>query len=430
MKKCVSRMISILLGLTLILNCNGFAVSQDEDSTVPGSSTIRNTYQSDSGTFRSSETFELLGATVEYSYHITSNPNAESAKNVVMDITISTKNNTYDTTVSGTILSGILDVGQYEYVSGPLRGTISIDGILYNVIVGFQWYSGSNEIQADCTLQNVSNTQDEIIFSFGNANISETVYNSIERFNSNKEDVLAYNDTTNEDASSLSSSGEYTMLGYRTKPQADGSAGGVTLVVHVKESDARIMCTALPHLSEFAAKHDIPQSATSGVYSLEAKMIENPAGDGIFDGIDNVPLQSESSYNAEATADLVRSLLDIALDCPWFGLTGTIIDAVEEIIGESSASTTVENFSNRVSISTDFGGYGIRDTNIDKTGIGIIAHMDAKLSGMTNPVGQFTAYASACYSVYSPAWGSGFPITTYHDSEEAFFSCSVSLFAK
>lgn len=155
-------------------------------------------------TFR--KMFDSTSASVNYEYRI-SPASTPDSKLVEMSIEVVADTNTHFA-VSGEVECVELS-DSISILQGPLYGIIRVDGIIYNVTVGFTKLSNSDAINAGVVISPDIQDVDQVLFAFGSNVITDEVQSLLEKLESNNSSNMM---STNIGSLSTSSS-SYTNLG-------------------------------------------------------------------------------------------------------------------------------------------------------------------------------------------------------------------------
>lgn len=152
-----SRLISFVLSCAMVfaLVVPALATDIETGTTVRGNSLLHALdTKNQEFTILEESTPALSGLPVSYQYTIERTTGEPETVQVTLNLSIQGNNKTYQAVVTGTPKVHTININnsEFEYISGPLRGNINMDGEIYNIIVGFQKHSESEDIQGDVFL--------------------------------------------------------------------------------------------------------------------------------------------------------------------------------------------------------------------------------------------------------------------------------------
>lgn len=431
MKK--SRIISVVLSCALLLSLTmpALATATKPSTIVSGSSSLRllePEYQN--MIFLNEEPIAVSSLPISYQYTIEQYDIEDESAKVILDLSIQDIDTSYQCVVTGTPNIYEITVGgtKYEYISGPLRGNINIADNNYNIIVGFQKYSGSQEIQGDVTIQDVDYDCEPIFLTFGNIVVSDDIRNAIRDVNDQNMKIQdEISDNPVQHSADYSNPRKYVEGPSKTTQLTSSSdVDAVTVLVHYNEYENRVMGTAIPHIAAMQEKFDFYNFDRASLNALSIEMEERSTSDGDFEGTCYIPNGAgNGTYSVSNTASFFASVLDIVANVSWFSLAASAVDSICEIVESNKTKCTVTDNIDIVGVSYDFGE--LRNTELDSCGISIIAGMGPFREGMSNPVARFTAKANATYLLRRHAPASGLDILEYYDANEALVYCSMTL---
>lgn len=186
-----SRLISFVLSCAMVfaLVVPALATDIETGTTVRGNSLLHALdTKNQEFTILEESTPALSGLPVSYQYTIERTTGEPETVQVTLNLSIQGNNKTYQAVVTGTPKVHTININnsEFEYISGPLRGNINMDGEIYNIIVGFQKHSESEDIQGDVTIQDANYEFEPMFFTFGNVTVDNELLEAIRGLNDQK----------------------------------------------------------------------------------------------------------------------------------------------------------------------------------------------------------------------------------------------------
>jgi hypothetical protein len=427
-----SRLISFVLSCAMVfaLVVPALATDIETGTTVRGNSLLHALdTKNQEFTILEESTPALSGLPVSYQYTIERTTGEPETVQVTLNLSIQGNNKTYQAVVTGTPKVHTININnsEFEYISGPLRGNINMDGEIYNIIVGFQKHSESEDIQGDVTIQDANYEFEPMFFTFGNVTVDNELLEAIRGLNDQKmEPWDGVAETAQPEGQERSNPNYYAKGPSSTRTLSSHSdVSAVTVVVHYNEYQNRVMGSAIPHVAALEDKFVKTPFESVGIDTLSIEMEESSNTDGDFEGVCYIPSGATGKFSVSDTTSFFTSVLDIAADVPWFGLGASAVSAICEIVNDNKTRCTVVDNMNIVSASYDF--KELKGTDMDKCGISIIAGMGPFREGMNNPIARFNARANASYILRMRAPTSGFDVLEYYDANQASVACAMTL---
>lgn len=435
MKHTGKKVISLVVALVMTLSCGvtAFAAEAKTDIAVAGNARLQyiGTEQQELQATGRGGNF-LANLPVTYQYSIENTEIDDGHVFVTLDLSIQNGNTTYHSVVTGTPEVSSLLVGGavYEYYSGPLRGEMIIDGVTYNIIVGFQKHSGSDGIQGDVTLQDAEYKNDPMFFTFGNVEVSEAMRAAIRNLKDQglelREEAITTwginaiaDDDSNPDYFQEGESDTEYLTAY-------SDVEAVTVMVHYNEHQNRVMGSAIPHVAALEEKFVSTPFEHVAIDTLSIELVERNGTDGDFEGICHLPNGAgDGKYSVSNTVSFFASVMDVVAEVPWFGLAAGAAGVICDIIEAQSPRVTVSDEIDYVALTYDL--KELYSTELDACGISVIAGMGAFSSSIKDPVALFSAHANATYVLRMRTPASGFDLLEYYDAEEVSVNCELTL---
>ena len=281
----------------------------------------------------------LSGLPVSYQYTIERTTGEPETVQVTLNLSIQGNNKTYQAVVTGTPKVHTININnsEFEYISGPLRGNINMDGEIYNIIVGFQKHSESEDIQGDVTIQDANYEFEPMFFTFGNVTVDNELLEAIRGLNDQKmEPWDGVAETAQPEGQERSNPNYYAKGPSSTRTLSSHSdVSAVTVVVHYNEYQNRVMGSAIPHVAALEDKFVKTPFESVGIDTLSIEMEESSNTDGDFEGVCYIPSGATGKFSVSDTTSFFTSVLDIAADVPWFGLGASAVSAICEIVNDN-----------------------------------------------------------------------------------------------
>ena len=321
---------------------------------------------------------------VSYEYELYQNEDSETGPySVIATISFINAENTYNFVAEGNIETILLDNG-LTYLTGPLYGAVRIDGVVYQVIVGFNKVLEREGVSFCVTLAPEESTFDQVLsFSFGDQIMTTDVLTS-----------LIPEETQN-----------LMEIQSNAKPYAVTDKGSVTGVIsgttktgikenmQVENSAKQVVSNVYSYTAN--AKTTVAYAYSATVKQINYALIRNS-------GISEIiGLKESTTKNIKPgdnpTAENVINVILFALQVCKNPYVSTFTGIIVPIIREETAKMYTKNITATTGRFYMQFGLGAKAINFDQAPCAVAY----QLSG--NGVGSFTAYASIEYAVLGDA---------------------------
>lgn len=318
---------------------------------------------------------------IQYSYTVSS-PNSDGHVNVNMDITLTYYNDDSSFSVAGEIPVFELPSGD-EYMYGPLEGTVTVDGVTYEALVGFQKLSTSADISATLTLKSEST---EAIFKFGDLHVKYSAVQSV------LPKASAATNSSPEDYSRVADENENDV--YELVDDDSGKLNGkdaVTAEIYKCSGKPRILFTAKTGLANVESIHTIAGSTTAAATVTQIKM-EISENNDCQTSIDELVLNNCTAISSSGGFAKGQDALNliVAISALKYAKGSTILNIIAAMIDVFVATIEIDFEMGADRITANYMNLRMADKRWDEYGVSIAFEVDR----------YSTAPADASYNYY------------------------------